>query len=243
MQSLYSLQEMPGVMVSSGRVHPPEDFREMVKNGTYRLPLYPSSLLLATDIQLTVDVPFVFHTLPTLIKLSYDPHISGGVGPFSFGPLHRTNAGNIKFRVGIRDSKITVTIPGTQLVGFVCDVVPQHPRETVNRGQRSTRSVNYHREVRAAGSEFDQWLYSKKDKEPARQDNTRTLDSKVPAPQPPLDSGGMVGGGGERAEDTTDSLAMLITPTVPQHSLHTDQLDISAYSNISSLNDGRSSRP
>jgi hypothetical protein len=150
----------PNVAVSPGEVQPPSYFREVLGNGTYSLPLYPTSLLLATDIELTVDVPFIFHTLPTLIKLSYDPHVTGGFGPFSFGPLHRAKAGEIKFKVRISDNKISITLPGTQLIGYVCDVVPQHPRESVpQRRRRSTRSVL--KDAQSGDSEFDHWLFSK----------------------------------------------------------------------------------
>ena len=120
------------------------EFRNMVKNGSCQLPLYPTSLLLATDIELTVDMPFIFHTLPTLIQLSYDPHVSGEFGPFSFGPLHRASAGDMKFRVGVRDNKIAITLPGTQLFGYVSDVVPQHPRPaTVNQSHCSPTQYNF----------------------------------------------------------------------------------------------------
>ena len=196
------MQVDPDVMVSPGDIHPPELFRETIKNGTYSLPLYPSSLLLATDIELTVDVPFIYHTLPTLIKLSYDPHITGGFGPFSFGPLHRARAGNMKFRVGIRDSKITITLPGTQLIGHVCDVVPQHPKETVYRIPRSVHMNNGFHNL--PSSESDQWLSVKK----SRERQLFQKDSKPAASQQePLQNDGV--------EDATESLALLITPTAP----------------------------
>ena len=135
------------------------EFREIIENGSYQLPLYPTSLLLATDVELTVDIPFIFHTLPTLIKLSYDPYVSGGFGPFSFGPLHRGSAGNMKFRVGVRENKISITLPGTQVIGYVNDVVPKHPRETVRRDRRSSDEIISGSDT---SSEFNDWLYSKR---------------------------------------------------------------------------------
>ena len=195
----------PDVMVSPGDIHSPEFFRETIKNGTYHLPLYPSSLLLATDIELTVDVPFIYHTLPTLIKLSYDPHVTGGFGPFSFGSLHRARAGNMKFRVGIRDSEIIITLPGTQLIGYVCDVVPQHPKETVHRIPRSVRAKNGFHDL--PFTESNQWLLVKK----SRERQLFQKDSKHFASlQEPLQNAGM-----ESAKDATERLARLITPTAP----------------------------
>ena len=151
------MQKDSEIFVSPGTS---SDFRDMVKNGSYQLPLYPTSLLLATDIELTVDVPFIFHTLPTLIQLSYDRHISGGFGPFSFGPLHRASAGDMKFRVGVRDNKIAITLPGTQLIGYVSDVVPQHPIPAT--ADRSRRSTDEDLSSSNTGSEFNEWLFTKR---------------------------------------------------------------------------------
>ena len=152
------MQKNPDIMVSPGVIKPLQDFRNILQDSRYLLPLYPSSMLLATEIELTVDVPYVFHTLPTLIKLSYDPHVSGGFGPFSFGPLYRASAGNMKFRVGIKENRIVLTIPGTQLIGYVCDVVPKHSTKVT---ERSRRSVNTFDSAQGE-SEFDQWLFSKR---------------------------------------------------------------------------------
>lgn len=198
----------------------------MLINDSYQLPLYPSTLILATNIQLTVEVPFVFHTLPTLVRLSYDPHVNGGFGPFSFGPLFKASSESIKFRVAVQDSKVTITIPGTQLVGFVCDVVPQHPREVVDRGRRSSRSVENSGDVHTAGSQFDQWLFAK-DREASLRDqlfHKQLKDSEI--------SSGSLGkaANNEHAEAAVESLATLITPTLPLESMHTE-LDV--YSNVS----------
>ena len=156
-------------MVSPGII---SGFQDILKSSTYQLPLYPTTLLLATDIELTVDVPYVFHTLPTLIKFSYDPHITGGFGPFSFGPLHRASTGNMKFRVGIRDNKISITLPGTQLIGYVCDVVPQHPKENAHRDRRSTDFFSSN-----SKEEFNEWLFSRR-KSPQHLFHSETQDPK-----------------------------------------------------------------
>lgn len=217
------------ILVSPGDIHPPKVFRDTIKNTTYRLPLYPSSMLLATEIELSVHVPYVFHTLPTLIKLSYDPHVSGGFGPFSFGPLYRASAGNmLKFRVGVNEGKITLMIPGTQLIGYVCDVVPKHPREPILREPlffegRKRRSVDGIQNDLSTDSDFDQWLYSKKRRYPPLQDGLFHKDSNTPntprhrpSRKLPLHRDGL------KAEDTTETLAMLITPTAPLNSMFTD---------------------
>ena len=247
-------------------------------------------MLLATEIELTVDVPYVFHTLPTLIKLSYDPHVSGGFGPFSFGPLYRVRAGNMmKFRVEVKESKIKLMIPGTQLIGYVCDVVPKHPINRASSARtppkerlvpiirdstpppppppiervpppiervplpvervplpvervpqpiervpiirdstppsvpfREPRSADGFHSEHSTESDFNQWLFSKKNNYPPLQDGLFHKDSKIRnterqhSQQLPLRKGGL------QAEGTTESLAMLITPTAPLNSMSTD---------------------
>ena len=201
------MQADPSVFVSPGDT-PPHHFRELLANGTYQLPLYPTTLLLATDVELTVDVPFIFHTLPTLIKFSYDPHITGGFGPFSFGPMHRASAGDMKFRVGIRDNKISITLPGTQLIGYVCDVVPQHPREPTDRVRRSTYSTVP--DTLLKESEFDQWLFAKNKDRRVR--NSLFHKDQNPANQPhePVLTASL-----KPRNDDAERVSLLITPTVP----------------------------
>ena len=200
------MQADPAISVSPGEIFPPQRFREIIENGTYQLPLYPSSLLLATDVELTVDIPFIFHTLPTLIKLSYDPYVSGGFGPFSFGPLHRGSAGNMKFRVGVRENKISITLPGTQVIGYVNDVVPKHPRE-IGRKRRSIDSMARDGSP-LTESDFDQWLFSKK-----------TKDGYVPSGlfHKDHDHRNELGDDLTSSETGQATLSMFITPTAPLH--------------------------
>ena len=215
--TLVSLQADPDVAVSPGEIVPPELFRDALENNTYQLPLYPTSILLATDIELSVDVPFIFHTLPTLIKLSYDPHVTGGFGPFSFGQMHEAKVRNMKFKVEVRDSKILITLPGTQVFGYVSDVVPQHPLEMVGDDRRSARSVD---DAYNTDREFDQWLFSKKNKELKRQDRLFIKNSDPSEHRQPSQSsrnGHMKG-----TKDLTESFSMLITPSVPLNSANTE---------------------
>ena len=203
--------------MSPGEIQPPEQFRDILKNNTYDIPLYPTSLLLATDVELTVDVPYVYHTLPTLIKLSYDPHVTGGFGPFSFGPLYKASAGHMKFRVSIKDNKISITLPGTQLIGYVSDVVPQHPRETPSRFRRSNHFIKDPHDLRSTDSEFDHWLFSKKNKEFKLQDSLFNKDSDSHANQEPAPNTSSL----NRGNVDDNNLSILITPTVPLNSMHT----------------------
>ena len=212
------MQKSPSVMISPGIKQQLQEFHNTIKNSTYKLPLYPTSLLLATDIQLTVDVPYIFHTLPTLIKLSYDPHITGGFGPFSFGPLHRASAGGImKFRVGIRDNQITITLPGTQVIGYVCNVVAQHPKETVQRGRRS---VHTNRDL---DSDFNQWLYGSNPSAPSESFHKHARAHKIPHNYITSSEDG----------HTKESLKLLITPTISSSRMHPDLVHYSVTTNSS----------
>ena len=203
-----------------------DDFRQSLKNDTYQLPLYPTSLLLATDIKLSVDVPFIFHTLPTLIKLSYDPHVAGGFGPFSFGQMYKGNTGGMKFRVGIRDNKLSITLPGTQLIGYVCDVVSKHPREPHTRHRRTTRSV-----LQEGESQFDQWLFKKMKKASTSKD----LDFND-ADNHKL-FGSLVSSVGEHINEHVDlSQQLRISPTHPLHSsIVSTEYSFSSNSSITNL--------
>ena len=187
-----------------------DDFHEILRNVSYSLPLYPTSLLLATDIELAVDVPFIFHTLPTLIKLSYDPDITGGFGPFSFGPLHRASVRDLKFRVDIRDNKISINIPGTQLIGFVSDVVPRHPRETVSRYRRSTL-------YKKGESQFDEWLLLKRNK-PSSDVFSKNEDISQSSSSDRH----------EDDEERAQHLKLVIAPTHPSNTLDSRNMGISA---------------
>ena len=63
--------------------------------------------------------------------MSYDPTFSGGFGPFVIG--HKLFPGDfvhVSFLVEQRDTDILITLPGSQLVGYVCSVVPKSPPPT-----------------------------------------------------------------------------------------------------------------
>lgn len=133
------LQSNHSILVSPGEIQPPKKFREIVENDTYLLPVYPSSMFLATNIKLTVNSPFPFFVLPTLLRMSYDHYLRGGFGPFTFGTMFRASTRRIKFRVSVRNNNIVITLPGTQLIGYLCDITPQHPLEpeAVKREKRA----------------------------------------------------------------------------------------------------------
>ena len=219
---LLHLQINERIFVSPGTLYPPEDFRSSLQNGTYQLPLYPTSLILATNIKLTLNTPFPFYTLPTLLRMSHDQYISGGYGPFQFGPRFQSRIGQVKFRVEVRNERIVLTLPGTHLIGYLCDNVPQFPREPVSR--RVRRSVKMpspswkHETDRlhllSKSSNLDNWILSKKKKLVEKEGFNEHIDSR-----------GLLNSG--REEEKLSSVAMTIIPTSVS--------EIHMYANASSL--------
>lgn len=102
--------------------------------------------------------------------MSYDARITGGFGPFTFGPLFQGNVGRMKFSVAIRDSTIVISLPGTHLIGYICDVVPKHPKTVEPRrdSDRRHRAAPVDSDANMADkdivhSRFGQWLSAKTD--------------------------------------------------------------------------------
>ena len=155
--------------MSPGVIKPSEEgFQSAVRNSSYSLPVFPTSLLLATDIRLSINTPFPFHTLPRLLKISYDRHLQGGFGPFTFGQLFKSRVKAFKFRIEVHGNGITLTLPGTQLIGYLCGIVPRsptgaHDESLLRRRKRSTFADGSEHFVKFAEfhsplTNFDRWL-------------------------------------------------------------------------------------
>lgn len=81
------------------------------------LPLYPSSLLLATDVEVSIGG---LGDVSPLYPLAYEPVVTGHFGPFSFGYMFRTADRRVKFRVDRRKEAALLYFPGTHLIGYLC---------------------------------------------------------------------------------------------------------------------------
>lgn len=159
-----NLQANQSLLVSPGHASTPASFRDTFVNVTYQLPLYPSSILLATDIKLHIQTPFPLYSLPTLLRMSTDDHIHGGFGPFQFGKVFPSTMGRIKFRVEVQNNLLVMTLPGTQVIGYVCDIVPKFPVETRSSSMRERRSTLpiLEKENEKKTTVLEKWLVSKK---------------------------------------------------------------------------------
>ena len=105
---------------------PSEVFAQLIKNSSYKFPLYPTAIVLATNIQISIKVPVPFHVMPSLLKMSYDQSFRGGFGPFVIGQkLFMGSKSNVTFLVEQRETDILMTLPAAQLIGYICSVVPK----------------------------------------------------------------------------------------------------------------------
>ena len=105
---------------------PLEQFAQLIKHGRYQFPLYPSAIVLATNIQISIKVPVPFHIMPSLLKMSYDQTFQGGFGPFVIGQkFFPGDRSDVKFLVEQRETDILMTLPDAQLIGYICSVVPK----------------------------------------------------------------------------------------------------------------------
>ena len=103
--------------------------------------------------------------------MSYDTRITGGFGLFTFGPLFQGHVGRMKFSVAMRDSTIVISLPGTHLIGYICDVVPKHPIEPrfdSDRRRRAASVLSMGPDASMADkdivrSKFGRWLSAKSD--------------------------------------------------------------------------------
>ena len=96
--------------------------------------------------------------------MSYDRYLQGGYGPFVFGQSYESASGTMKFSVTVQNSNIIISLPGTQLIGYLCDIVPQHPAESGERSRRRrfTRKADFERkELDKFPSKFNEWLSSR----------------------------------------------------------------------------------
>ena len=105
--------------------------------------MYPSAFILATDIQISVKVPVPFHLMPSLLKMSYDSTFRGGFGPFVIGnKVFPGGMSNVIFLVEQRDTDILLTLPGAQLIGYICSVVPKSPLGNADEDHTARHSLH-----------------------------------------------------------------------------------------------------
>ena len=90
------------------------------------LRLEGETLILATNVQISIKGPVPSYVMPSLLKMSYDCTFRGGFGPFVIGGKpFAGDISNVTFLVEQRDTDILMTLPGAQLIGYVCSVVPK----------------------------------------------------------------------------------------------------------------------
>lgn len=102
-----------------------EDFNNL-NHSQYLLYQYPTAFLLAKDVTMEfsgLDANVKQQALST----SFGSSARGGWGPFGFkaGASGSTSSNNL--RASSTADGLKIEIPGAQLIGYYCDVVPKFP--------------------------------------------------------------------------------------------------------------------
>ena len=66
-------------------------------------------------------------TKQTALSTSFGVSAKGGWGPFSFGGSTSTSASASNMRASSTADGLRIEIPGAQLIGYYCDVIPKFP--------------------------------------------------------------------------------------------------------------------
>ena len=132
--------------VSPGPLTPENYFHEVVSNGKYLLPEYPSSFVIASNIkilftELGIDSNETEDILNIMMKYVYANTLTGGYGPFTFAPVGHVRKEPHNFRVERNNGGILVTLPSAQVIGYVTTVVPRFPRDQAPPPKRSCPEV------------------------------------------------------------------------------------------------------
>ena len=96
----------------------------------YLLYQYPTAFLLAKDVSMEFS-GLDAQTKQTALTTSFGVAAKGGYGPFSFGGSSATSTSNSNMRASCTADGLKVEIPGAQLIGYYCDVVPKFPNPII----------------------------------------------------------------------------------------------------------------
>ena len=126
----YFIQKEKTKPISPGYMKERDFYDEVTKNTTdwppYLLYQYPTAFLLARDI--TMDFIGLSNEakLAALISSS-GPSFQGNYGPISFGGSVSASGSYNHMQVLSTPNGVKVYIPGAQIIGYYCDVIPKFP--------------------------------------------------------------------------------------------------------------------
>ena len=129
-------------MVSPGPLLYDSYFKDIISTGQYLLPQYVHAMILASEI--TIYFPKLGSwehsddqgssvVLNALMEYAFAERLSGSFGPFNFDIHEMQATGDHNFHVRRKrfNGGIVVTLPGTQLVGYIMNIVPKFPSEQI----------------------------------------------------------------------------------------------------------------
>ena len=102
-----------------------------LEHGKYLLYQYPTAFLLAKDVTMEFS-GLDAKTKQTALSTSFGVSAKGGYGPFTFGGSSSTSTSSNNMRASSTADGLKIEIPGAQIIGYYCDVVPKFPNPIIN---------------------------------------------------------------------------------------------------------------
>ena len=109
----------PGYMVE-------QEFHDEVVKNKYLLYQYPTAFLMAKEVTLEFS-GLDASTKTSALSSSVGVAAKGNYGPFTFGGSTSTAGSHSSMKASSTANGLKVEIPGAQLIGYYCDIVPKFP--------------------------------------------------------------------------------------------------------------------
>ena len=125
----FHLQQKTDSLVSPGFM-PEKDFFNEIKGTSgafkYLLSQYPTAFLLAKDVSMEFS-GLDASTKQSALTVSVGVSVKGGWGPVSFGGSTSASGSSSQMQASSTADGLKIDIPGAQIIGYYCDVVPKFP--------------------------------------------------------------------------------------------------------------------
>ena len=115
----------PGYMVE-------QKFYDEVMKNKYLLYQYPTAFLMAKEVTLEFS-GLDASTKSTALSTSVGVAAKGSYGPITFGGSTSMSGSHSSMRASSTANGLKVEIPGAQLIGYYCDIVPKFPNNCWSR--------------------------------------------------------------------------------------------------------------
>lgn len=127
----FSQKKTRGKLISPGYMREIDFYSEVTKESpdgspAYMLYQYPTAFLLAKDISMDFT-GLSDKDIQRALVLSFSTSLKGNYGPISFDGSFSGSGSQNHIQVSLMDNGIKVHIPGAQIVGYCCNVVPKFP--------------------------------------------------------------------------------------------------------------------